>query len=657
MTETLVTSLPTDEQFVLREWDSLGTFQADQKQRWSKGERIAVEAYASASPLVGQNDQVRLALIVSEFHLRLERGEDITIAGYQDRFPELAGSIEALLELEDESAGGSQIEIDGHTGEGSTAIGFESPNNTVDLTGLPKTKKAVDPTLPAKTQSASVNESAQFDGYKKEFGDYELLGEIARGGMGVVFKARQVSLDRIVAIKMILAGELAGDNEEQRFKSEAEAAARLDHPGIVPIYEVGQIDGQSYFSMGYISGPSLAELVEKDPLPSREAALLLKSISEAIAYAHSCNVIHRDLKPANILLAPADGTVSENSESNRFAPKVTDFGLAKRIEDDQGLTATGQILGTPGYMPPEQAAGKVDEISEASDIYSLGAILYCMLTGRPPFVCGNVVNTLLEVIDKEPVPPRLLNSYVDRDLELICLACLEKDPSRRYSSAETLVQDIDAYLCGDSISVSGNSFVGGLARVLNRSRYDAAFASWGAMLLWFALIVMAAEVATFFQSFRSEFVPLAHALPIRVVQFLVMGAIACGYRKEWVSSGAVERQMWATWVGFVVACHLVVFVCWIMLPESTPFHYFGCYPFFAMLSGVLFFMYGGSHWGICFVFGSLFFLLSAVMPLHLQLAPLEFGAVWGVSLITIGYRLKSMASRDPNTGAKRAHSK
>lgn len=270
-------------------------------------------------------------------------------------------------------------------------------------------------------------------------GDYELLREIARGGMGVVYKARQVRLNRVVALKMILAGQFASPADVQRFQTEAEAAAQLDHVGIVPVFEVGQHDGHHYFSMGLVEGESLAKRIADGPLPPRTAAEIVLQVAEAIQYAHGKGVIHRDLKPANVLL------------DKTGQPRVTDFGLAKRIQGDSHLTASGQILGTPSYMPPEQAAGRIDQVSETADVYSLGAILYATLTGRPPFQADNPLDTVMQVIEREPVSPHTLNPAIPLDLETVCLKCLEKDRRKRYGSASDLAEELRRYLNGKPI--------------------------------------------------------------------------------------------------------------------------------------------------------------------------------------------------------------
>lgn len=291
-------------------------------------------------------------------------------------------------------------------------------------------------------------------GPSQALGDYEILGEIARGGMGIVYKARQKRLNRIVALKMIKAGELADEQTIQRFAGEARAAARLDHPHIVPVYEVGEQDGRHYFSMGYVSGVSLAQRLKDGPLPPRGAAELVQTIAAAVAYAHGQGIIHRDLKPSNILLevAPGDEPTSRGSATPELRPRITDFGLAKQMESDSELTATGQVLGTPGYMSPEQAAGRAGEVGVPSDVYSVGAILYHVLTGRPPFQAANVVETLRQVQEREPVSPRALNPDVDRDLETICLICLEKAPLKRYGSAQMVVDELGRFLEGRPIT-------------------------------------------------------------------------------------------------------------------------------------------------------------------------------------------------------------
>jgi WD40 repeat protein len=294
--------------------------------------------------------------------------------------------------------------------------------------GVASPRTAVEAAADLQSQSATTSESIRY------FGDYELLDEIARGGMGVVFKARQVSLNRMVAVKMILTGQLASSKLIERFQMEAEAAANLDHPHIVPIYEIGEHEGQHYFSMKLVEGGNLAESLRNQTWPARRAVQLVATVAEAIDYAHQRGVLHRDLKPSNILL---DG---------QERPHVSDFGLAKLVEHDSSLTGTEAVMGTPSYMAPEQASGQTRQLTVTADVYSLGAILFELLTGQPPFRAETALATMRQVIEQEPPRPRALCPSLDRDLEIICLKCLEKDPSRRYGSAGALGEDLGRWL-------------------------------------------------------------------------------------------------------------------------------------------------------------------------------------------------------------------
>jgi tRNA A-37 threonylcarbamoyl transferase component Bud32 len=279
--------------------------------------------------------------------------------------------------------------------------------------------------------------------------------------MGVVYKARHLKLNRVVALKMILAGSRAGPHELARFRTEGEAVARLQHPNIVQIYEVGELDGLPYFSLEFIAGGSLASRSQGKPQPARAAAAIVEQIAVGVQAAHAAGIIHRDLKPLNVLMT-ADDT-----------PKVTDFGLAKKLDEDSGQTASGAIMGTPSYMSPEQAAGQSKEIGPAADVYGLGAILYELLVGHPPFKGNSMLDTLEQVRPRDPVPPRQLQSKLPRDLETICLKCLQKKPQWRYASAADLAGDLKRFLDGEPVRARPPHWWGQLARWTAREPWAA----------------------------------------------------------------------------------------------------------------------------------------------------------------------------------------
>jgi predicted Ser/Thr protein kinase len=327
-----------------------------------------------------------------------------------------------------------------------TELNVMEPESTCPKCGSPLVGEGAASICPKCVATMILGRTVQY------FGDYELLEEIGRGGMGVVYRARQCSLNRPVALKMMIQGGFASPEFVRRFQNEAESAASLQHPNIVAIYEVGLIDGLHYFSMDYIDGPSLAEVVQEGPLPADRAARYVELVAEAIHYAHQRGILHRDLKPSNVLIDPFD------------LPRVTDFGLAKRLDHDLGPTLTGEVLGSPGYMPPEQAAGRHALVSVTSDVYSLGAILYHLLAGQAPFTDENVARIYERVQKEEVVSPRALNPGIPRELETICLKCLRKEPSQRYASAAELAADLKRWQTGERIAARSLAVGGELLR-------------------------------------------------------------------------------------------------------------------------------------------------------------------------------------------------
>jgi len=426
-------------------------------------------------------------------------------------------------------------------------------------------------------------------------GDYELDEELGRGGMGVVYRARQVSLGRTVALKMILRGAAPSAADLARFRSEAESAAQLDHPSIVPIYEVGQHEGQPFFTMKYVAGTTLSRRLADGPMPPREAAALLAPICRAVHFAHERGVLHRDLKPSNILI----------DEEGR--PHVSDFGLAKRVETDSDLTLSGAVLGTPSYMAPEQAAGKRGRVGRESDVYSLGTILYQMLTGRPPFQAASAVETVLMVMEQEPLPPRLLNPRADSELEMIALKCLQKPPELRYATAAELADDLDAYLRDEPTAARSGQFMQVVARAFRETHHAVVLENWGLLWMWHSLALFITCLLTNLL----EWIGTTSPLPYLVLWIVGLGTWAMIFWSLRRRSGPVtfvERQIAHVWAASMISIALLFVVELILgLPVLT------LSPVLALTSGMIFLVKAGMLTGQFYLQSAALFATAIAM--------------------------------------------
>ncbi|HEV3262116.1 MAG TPA: protein kinase [Gemmataceae bacterium] len=389
-------------------------------------------------PALASQEELALELIYTEFVTREELGEHAARDEYFRRFPQWRQGLR------------QQFHIHAVLNEDRIA------NAPTEFSG--RGRRPAPSSLSATTMLIGPGGGGGHGTDGRQIGPYDLLEEVARGAMGVVYKARHRALQRTVALKMVLAGAHAGREELLRFRTEAEAIARLQHPNIVQLYEVGDIDGNPYLALEFVEGGSLAEMLAGQPQEARFAARMAQTLARAIRYAHRQGILHRDLKPGNILLAGVWGVGSGVSQGvpgsfltpdpSPLTPKITDFGLAKLLDRNSAQTETGAVFGTPSYMAPEQAAGNTQDIGSGADVYALGAILYELLTGRPPFRAENLLNTLQQVVSQEPVPPDRLQPNVPRDLATICMKCLQKDPRRRYTGAGALAKDLTRFLEG-----------------------------------------------------------------------------------------------------------------------------------------------------------------------------------------------------------------
>jgi serine/threonine-protein kinase len=543
----------------------------------------------------------QLARLLTEFTDRLRQGGSPDPEQVRREHPELADEFRKLW---------AAVQI---------AEEFARPGN------LSQNRTMVRP----KPEPAAAPAAADFP---RPFGDFELLSELGRGGMGVVYKARQKSLNRIVALKMILRGELASTADLARFRGEAEAAARLDHPNIVAVHGFDECDGQAFFSMQYVEGTTLAQRVAAGPLPPREAAGLVAAVARAVHHAHQNGILHRDLKPGNVLL------------DREGRPHVSDFGLAKRVAGGASLTGSGAIVGTPSYMAPEQISRSHGMLGPASDVYSLGVILYELLTGRPPFQAATPVDTLMLVLEQEPVPPRFLNPGVDRELEVICLKCLQKAPGLRYPSAQQLAQDLEAFLQGEPITAWPSGLGYYVSRMLRQTHHAPVLENWGLLWMWHSLKILLLCVVTNWMAWQGVESHLPY-LALWSLGLVTWGWVFWALRCRGGPVTFVERQIAHLWAAGILASISMFLVEWLLGMKVLELS-----PMLAVAAGMVFLGKAGILSGEFYLWALALFATAVLMALFPAVGLLLFGLVSAAAFFFPGLKYYRQRNRSRRTG-------
>ena len=389
-----------------------------------------------------------------------------------------AALAELFSELSERAARGEQVDI-----EEIAQMHPEFGADLKELWGTVVVANAVGTDAVVDQRRVGNDVSAVFE-LPCRIGDYELQEELGRGGMGVVYKALHVSLNRIVAVKMLLRGRFASSADQARFRAEAEAIAQLDHPNIVPVYEVGQLEGNIYFSMKYVKGQTLQQLLASGPMDARNAAQIMALVSRAIDFAHRRGVLHRDLKPSNILI------------DDEGQPHVNDFGLAKQLSDRESLTRSGAVIGTPAYMSPEQAAGHRGQVGPLSDVYAMGSILFHAIAGQPPFQGDSAVDVVLRVLEEDAPPVRTINPNADRELEMVVTRCLQKPADLRYQSAAKLAEDLEAWLADEPVAARKGRVSKLAALLFRETHHVSVLENWGLLWMWHSAVLLVVCVLT-----------------------------------------------------------------------------------------------------------------------------------------------------------------
>ncbi|MEC7603031.1 MAG: serine/threonine-protein kinase [Planctomycetota bacterium] len=535
--------------------------------------------------------QRAVADVLSSLTERLQGGESIELSDVVERFPNYKDELTELWPL---------VMLTEMAGENASPV---------DETAAAKENELTEKQLPT------------------TFGDFELVEEIGRGGMGVVYRARQQSLGREVALKLILLDHLASETDRARFYAEARAAAKLEHPHIVPVYDLGDVQGRPYISMKLIEGSTLSSQLQNGHMDGKSAAKLLIPLCQAVQYAHENSVLHRDVKPSNIMI---------NHEGQAF---LTDFGLAKDLRETPTLTRTGAVVGTPAYMPPEQASGQKPTLDPTSDVYSLGAVLYHMITGQPPFVGRTGLETVLMVMEQDPPSPRSLTRGLDRDLEMIILRCLQKPPDLRYASASALEQDLNAYLNNEEIAARSGRFSQIISQVFRETHHFGILENWGLLWMWHSVVLLIVCVATSMLYWMDDKNRLNYFL-LWTVGLGAWAAVFWAVRRRMGPVTFVERQIAHLWAGSMI-CVAVLFPLesWLGL---EPLKLSPMLPMFAattfLVKGAI--LSGRFYFQAIALFATPF--LMAAMP---GIAHLIFGVVAGLSFFIPGYQLHRMRLR------------
>ncbi|MDX1944939.1 MAG: serine/threonine-protein kinase [Pirellulaceae bacterium] len=473
---------------------------------------------------------------------------------------------------------------------------------------------------------------------------YEILEVLGRGGMGVVFKARQLGLNRLVALKMILSGANASPQELARFRTEAEAVAQLQHPGIVQIYEIGEQDRCPFLALEYVGGGSLAEQLDGTPVAARTAAELVLALARAVQHAHEKGIVHRDLKPANVLLT-GDGP-----------PKITDFGLAKRSGSDLAHTQTGAVLGSPSYMSPEQASGQSEDVGPATDIHALGVMLYELLTGRPPFKGATLLETIEQVRTHSAVPPRCLQPKIPRDLETICLKCLEKEPTRRYATASDLASDLANFLAGEPITAQSLTILDQVARGISHQSFDRRFRAFANTMTWISPLPLAVHLVAYALFWGRPIFPVAIVTTTALVVFLATGTLMLLSLATLRTVPSHQRRHFLTvWVSHLLALIVSLLAVVMFVPLDEPERLLMIYPIWVGIAAHSFFAHAAEA-GIFYVVGSLMFALAVLMLFTPLFAPLEVSLFMTCNMIAQSIYLRRGGEADapvrapPGTG-------